>query len=166
MQAKRKQAEDELKKDEERRAEEEAIESTKNKQDEVNKEGKARSKAKAKATAKIDKELEEIQRQKKELAKRESEARNRLSSKSPPKQTGMNSSNMYDPKIIGTRLVIAHLGMAVGQKLLTPTDEDAFYILQYRLKLRGYSKTTQEERKEILEGMRAIYQKAYNKIKQ
>ncbi len=65
MQAKRKQAADELKEDEERRAEEEAISFGKDKRDEVNKEGKARSKAKAKATAKVDKELEEIKRQQK-----------------------------------------------------------------------------------------------------
>ncbi len=167
LQAKRKQAADDLKEDEERRAEEESIAFSKDKRDEVNKEGKARSKAKAKATAKIDKELEEIQKQKKELAKKESEARSRLSSNKPQaKQTGMNSSNMYDPKIIGPQIVIAQLGMAVGQKLLTEADETAFYALQDRLKIRGTNKTTPQERTEILEDMRAIYQKVWKQIKQ
>ncbi len=166
LQAKRKQAADDLKEDEERRAEEESIAFSKDKRDEVNKEGKARSKAKAKATAKIDKELEEIQKQKKELAKKESEARNRLSSKPPAKQTGMNSSNMYDPKIISQQIVIAQLGMAVGQKLLIEADETSFYALHYKLTIRGSNKTTQQERTEILEDMRAIYQKVWKKIKQ
>jgi hypothetical protein len=160
MQAKRKQEADDLKADEEKRAEEEAIAFERDKRDEVNREGKERSKAKArsKATTKIDKELEEIQRQKKELAKKELEARNRLSSSiPPPKQTGMNSQNMYDPKIIGTQIVIGQLGMAIGQKVLSKTDEAAFYELRDRLKLRGTNKTTKDERTEILEDMRAIY---------
>ncbi len=167
LQAKRKQAADDLKEDEERRAEEESIAFSKDKRDEVNKEGKARSKAKAKATAKIDKELEEIQKQKKELAKKESEARSRLSSNKPPaKQTGMNSENMYDPKIIGPQIVIGQLGTAIGQKLLSKTDEALFYELRDRLKIRGANKTTPQERTEILEDMRVIYQKVYKKIKQ
>ncbi len=78
----------------------------------------------------------------------------------------MNSSNMYDPKIIRQQIVIAQLGTAIGQKLLTEADETSFYALQDRLNIRGSNKTTQQERTEILEDMRVINQKVYKKIKQ
>ena len=73
---------------------------------------------------------------------------------------------MYEPKCIGPQIVIGQLGTAIGQKLLSKTDEALFYELRDRLKIRGANKTTPQERTEILEDMRAIYAKVYKKIKQ
>ena len=54
----------------------------------------------------------------------------------------MSSTNMYDPKIIGTQIVIGQLGTAIGQQLLSKSYETSFYLLQDRLKIRGATKTT------------------------
>ncbi len=45
--------------------------------------------------------------------------------------------------------MIAQLGMAIGQKLLTETDEALFYTLNERLTFKGAVKTTPQERKDI-----------------
>ncbi len=48
----------------------------------------------------------------------------------------MNSLTMYDPTIIRTQVVIAQLGMAIGQKMLSTANEAAFRILLADLNIK------------------------------